>query len=406
MKYAVWFVRLVFAAWMIPAGINHFYRIFPQPLGRQPFSRELFLALVDSGLFDLVKAVELIAGLGLMAGFYLPLMLVIAMPVSFCVWYWDTELEGWSSRAAWFGSAVMLCNSLLCLAYAKTYNALFNLRPKPQMHPVLNMLPAREQLILGGRLIFGAWMLISGINYFFVSFYPMPTGSEPLAVQLMTALVNSSLLDVVVAFQLVTGALILAGFLVPLALCVVMPLSVCAAYWAVILEHQFLGAILALAAVALNGVLMLAYFDYYKGILQRYALAPGEEEGTSYNALFVNLKGLTSRHQYIGALATLLAVLGFYYFIVPGLTSQWCQMMLLFPAIGLHAGRLRDMGQTAWLLVVPAVLIITGFWFNAYNPQAQAKDMVALAALIVSAGFVLWALIGKSQADVEKPAAG
>ena len=48
MKYAVWFVRLVFASWMIPAGVNHFYRIFPQPLGSQPLSHELIVALIDS----------------------------------------------------------------------------------------------------------------------------------------------------------------------------------------------------------------------------------------------------------------------------------------------------------------------------------------------------------------------
>lgn len=29
MKYAVWIVRLVFAAWMIPAGLNHFIPLFP-----------------------------------------------------------------------------------------------------------------------------------------------------------------------------------------------------------------------------------------------------------------------------------------------------------------------------------------------------------------------------------------
>jgi hypothetical protein len=33
MKYAVWLVRLVFAAWMIPAGLNHFIPLFPQPMG-------------------------------------------------------------------------------------------------------------------------------------------------------------------------------------------------------------------------------------------------------------------------------------------------------------------------------------------------------------------------------------
>ena len=275
MKYAVWFVRLIFAAWMIPAGLNHFVSLFPQPLGTQPLSQELFLALFDSHLFDLVKAVELVAGIGVLFGLYVPLSLVICMPVSFCVWYWDTPLEGWGSGAAIFGAAVLLCNVLLCLAYMGSYRSMFALRSTPRTLGAADGSAAGKQLVLAGRLIFGAWMLITGINYFFVSLYPMPTGQEPLAVQLMTALVNSRLLDVVVAIQLVTGALILIGVFVPVALCVVMPISVCAAFWAV-LDHQPLGLFLGLAAIALNGLLMLAYIDYYSGTLQRHALAVGE----------------------------------------------------------------------------------------------------------------------------------
>ena len=276
MKYAVWFVRLVFAAWMIPAGLNHFVSLFPQPLGTQPLSQELFLALFDSHLFDLVKAVELVAGIGVLFGFYLPLALVICMPVSFSVWYWDTPLEGWGSGASIFGAAVLVSNVLLCLAYIRSYSSMFALRSTPRTLGAADGSPAGKHLVLAGRLIFGAWMLLSGINHFVVPLYPMPTGHEPLAVQLMTGLVHSKLLDVVVAIQLVTGALILAGVFVPVALCVVMPISVCAAFWAVILDHQPLGSILGLAAIALNGLLMLAYIDYYKGVLQRRALAVGE----------------------------------------------------------------------------------------------------------------------------------
>ena len=133
-----------------------------------------------------------------------------------------------------------------------------------------------KQLILVMRLVFGAWMLANGANHFFLSLAPEPTGHEPLAVQLMAALVHSKMYDVAMAIQLVTGALILTGFFIPVALCVVMPISTCAVYWAVVLDHQPLGAVLALAAFALNGLLMLAYVDYYKGVLQRRALTLGE----------------------------------------------------------------------------------------------------------------------------------
>ncbi len=133
MKYAVWFVRLVFAAWMIPAGLNHFVTLFPQPMGSKPLSHELIVALLDSHLFDIVKAVELIAGgITVLAGFYTPLGLIVCMPVSFCVFFWDTPLEGWGSRASLFGGSVLLCNLLLCGAYLRNYRSMFALRSKPR----------------------------------------------------------------------------------------------------------------------------------------------------------------------------------------------------------------------------------------------------------------------------------
>jgi uncharacterized membrane protein YphA (DoxX/SURF4 family) len=132
-KYAVWFLRLLFAAWMIPAGLNHFLPIFPQPMGSQPLSQELIKALIDSQLFDLVKAVELIAGILVLVGRYVPLALIICLPVSFCVFYWDAPLEGWGSRAALFGYATLACNLLLCLAYFKYYRSMFPLRSEVRL---------------------------------------------------------------------------------------------------------------------------------------------------------------------------------------------------------------------------------------------------------------------------------
>lgn len=131
-------------------------------------------------------------------------------------------------------------------------------------------------LVLIGRLVFGAWMLASGLNHFVLGVVPEPTGETAMAVQLMEALSHSRLLDVAMAMQLVLGALILAGILVPLALCMLAPVSTCAVYWAVVLDHQPLGALLALAALALNGLLMLAYIDYYRGALQMRPHTLGE----------------------------------------------------------------------------------------------------------------------------------
>lgn len=261
-----------------------------------------------------------------------------------------------------------------------------------------------KQLILIGRIVFGAWMLVNGANYFFFSLWPAPTGHEPLAMQLMAALVHSRLFDVAMAIQLGAGALILVGLFVPAALCVVMPVSTCAVFWALILDHQPLGAVLALAAFALNGLLMLAYLDYYRGTLQRRTVSIGEAPGSRqvFDVLFVSAGGRTSRGHFAAALITLLAAVAFYlYFVGTGRTSLWSMLLLMIPGVILHARRLHDMGHTAWLLLVPAVLMVASFaiWLKVVSLGAQLDDTVPLAALAVAAAFALWCCVAKGQSE-------
>ena len=122
----------------------------------------------------------------------------------------------------------------------------------------------------------------------------------------------------------------------------------------------------------------------------------------NFDTLFVSAAGRTGRGQFIGALVTLLAAFAFYHLLVPGRNSQWVQLVLLFPAIVLHARRLHDMGWAAWPLLVPAALILATAGLYLYVPGAQAKGIVAAAALIVSAGFIGWGLLGKGEARANR----
>ncbi len=132
MKYPVWFIRFLFGSWMVVNGMNHFAPLFPQPMGSKPLSHELIVALLDSHLFDLVKAVELVAGLSVLSGFYAPLAVILCLPVSFCVFYWDGPLEGMTSRAAQMGDSVIICNLILCAAYVKSYKSMFAFKSTPR----------------------------------------------------------------------------------------------------------------------------------------------------------------------------------------------------------------------------------------------------------------------------------
>jgi uncharacterized membrane protein YhaH (DUF805 family) len=253
-----------------------------------------------------------------------------------------------------------------------------------------------KNLVFAGRLVFGAWMLVNGANHFFLSFWPEPVGHEPLAAQLMAALVHSRLFDVAMVIQLLTGALILTGIFVPVALCVVMPISTCALYWSLVLDHQVLGTVLALIAFALNGLLMLAYIDYYKGALQKRALAAGEDAQGSFDVLFASPNGRTSREQFVPALITLVAVVVFYALLVKGRSGLWSMLALLIPGVILHMRRLRDMGRSGWVLVVPAGLMVVAFaiWLQFLDFGPQVDLGLTWAAMAVAVGFGIWGSFG------------
>ena len=124
----------------------------------------------------------------------------------------------------------------------------------------------------------------------------------------------------------------------------------------------------------------------------------------NFESLFVNPNGRTSRGQFVAALLTLLAVVLFYAFLVRGRTGQFCLLVLVFPAVILHARRLHDIGYTAWLLLAPAVLMIAAFaiWLGYISLGATLDAAVPLIALAVSAGFALWGCIGSTQPQANR----
>jgi hypothetical protein len=200
----------------------------------------------------------------------------------------------------------------------------------------------------GLRLVFGGFLLLHGANHF-LGLVPEPQGTQPLAVQLMAAFEHSRLLDVVMAFQAAAGLLILAGVLVPFALAVSMPIAVCALFWALILEHDPLWSVLALAALASNAVLMFANLDAYRGVLQRRALAAGEGPlaGEHYDGVYMNPAGRLAPAPFAAGLAVLLAALAFYWFLVPSATGTFAMLAIGIAGVLLLVAGVRGMGARA-----------------------------------------------------------
>jgi uncharacterized membrane protein YphA (DoxX/SURF4 family) len=113
--------RLQLGGWMIVNGLNHWLPIFPQPMGSAPRAQHLLVGLIESGLFGLVKIVEVIGGVLLIFNLYVPLALVILLPISVIVYYFNAVLQLRWSQILYMGTLCLYLNVILMFAYLRYY---------------------------------------------------------------------------------------------------------------------------------------------------------------------------------------------------------------------------------------------------------------------------------------------
>jgi len=108
-------VQFFFGGWFFYNGLNYFAEFTPAPPGSSPLSRELIGALEHTGLFAIVKAVELAAGALLLANRFVPLAIVIAAPVSFAIVWVMLVMNGGTVGTA-VGLLVILFSAIIAFA--------------------------------------------------------------------------------------------------------------------------------------------------------------------------------------------------------------------------------------------------------------------------------------------------
>lgn len=122
--------------------------------------------------------------------------------------------------------------------------------------------------VLGARILQGLIFFVFGLNGF-LNFLPQPELSEE-AVAFFGALAASGyMLPLLKATETVCGALLLAGFYVPLALTVLAPIVI-----NILCFHLFLdpaGLPIAILVTVLNLFLAWAYRGSFAGVLQANA---------------------------------------------------------------------------------------------------------------------------------------
>lgn len=111
-EWAVYAAQFFFGGWFVFHGLNHWVHFFPQPPGSASVSSELIRALIKSGLFDWVKAVEVVAGIALLANRFVPLAAIASFPISIVIGYLNIAVES-DANALFVFFGVMGLNLLI-----------------------------------------------------------------------------------------------------------------------------------------------------------------------------------------------------------------------------------------------------------------------------------------------------
>lgn len=96
---AVHILRVLFGVWNLFFGLVFFFHaagsmfVIPQPMGHGELTPYLNQTLIDTGLFHIVKAIEIVVGVLLVANRAVPLSLCLYFPITVVIFVVNMFLE-------------------------------------------------------------------------------------------------------------------------------------------------------------------------------------------------------------------------------------------------------------------------------------------------------------------------
>ena len=139
-KTVVTLMRLFLGGWMVVSGYSHWAPQFglppgfPQPLGTLPLSNQMLVTMIEIGLFDFVKTVEIIGGLCLIFGIFVPAATLALLPVSAIVYYNAIFLNLRTDRIinpTYMGVMCLYMNIIVAIGYIRYYLPMLTMRSSP-----------------------------------------------------------------------------------------------------------------------------------------------------------------------------------------------------------------------------------------------------------------------------------
>lgn len=139
-KTVVTLMRLFLGGWMIVSGYSYWAQKlglppgFPQPLGTLALSNQMLVSMIETGLFDFVKSLEILGGLCLVFGVFVPAATLLLLPISAIVYYNAIFLNLRTDRIfnpTYMGVMCLYMNVIIALAYTRYYLPMLSFRSSP-----------------------------------------------------------------------------------------------------------------------------------------------------------------------------------------------------------------------------------------------------------------------------------
>lgn len=122
--------RVIFGGWFVYSGVMPFIEPSWQPLGQEPAAIDFSLALISSGLMNVVKVFEIVLGLCILANRGMPWTLVLLAPINGVIVYWNLVLDEGMVEYT-FGALTIAFNVILAWPWRRYFWQLFTWRGHP-----------------------------------------------------------------------------------------------------------------------------------------------------------------------------------------------------------------------------------------------------------------------------------
>jgi len=122
--------RIVFGAWFLFSGLWHFFWPWLQPMGNEPAAIDFTRAMLASGLFDWVKAIEVVTGITILLNRAMPLTILAIVPLNIVIVYWNLVLDKGAIEYS-FAALTIVFNAILAWPWRRYFWPLFVLKGRP-----------------------------------------------------------------------------------------------------------------------------------------------------------------------------------------------------------------------------------------------------------------------------------